>query len=40
MICFPIFGFEEKNITVRGTLNNARIAIESGEPVTVAFMGG
>jgi lysophospholipase L1-like esterase len=39
-ICFPSFGFEEKNITARGTLNNARIAIESGKPVSVAFMGG
>ena len=39
-MCFPSFGFEEKNITSRGTLNNARIAFESGKPATVAFMGG
>jgi lysophospholipase L1-like esterase len=39
-MCFPSFGFEEKNITSRGTLNNARISFESGKPATVAFMGG
>ena len=37
---FTSFCFEEKNITLRGNLNNARIAFESEKPSTVAFMGG
>ena len=33
-------GFEEENITLRGGLNNARIAFESKKIGHVAFMGG
>lgn len=35
-----LYGFEKENITLRGSFDNSRIAIENKGKATVAFMGG
>ena len=33
-------GFEKENITIRGSFDHSRLAMETNNAVTIAFMGG